>query len=623
MPGCAQTSLRWCVVAWTVIAGQSLLSGCGTQPIARTEGHLRTDATTAPAAKPSAPPPIVAAVPLPPPPQPRTPDIRYSVVVVNEQVQNVLFAIARDTKVNIDVHPAIEGRVSINAIDQTLTQILTRIARQVDMRWEVSTAGGSETLVVVPDSPYLKNYTVDYVNLARDTTGTVAVTTQIVGTQASVGGASVLQGNNSTLALKNEAKNRFWETLVQNVKDLLRETDKILPEGSQEIVTQSRGQQQASTTRGEQRRAASTRATTARGVTTQVGPGETASESESQTVESRLTFREAASVIANAETGTISVRATARQHEKVAEFLAQVSSSAKRQVLIEATVVEVVLNDQYQSGVDWSALARNGLGYTIRQNFLGGNLSEPPVFTAQYDNSARDGRAIQTTVKLLNSFGETRILSSPKLMALNNQTAVLKVVDNVVYFTVKVNTTALSQNQTQVTYETLQNSVPIGLVMTLTPQIGETDVVTLSVRPSISRVTGFVDDPNPELARAQVKSRIPQIQTREMESVMRVASGQTAILGGLMQDSLETSRDGLPVLSRVPLVGDAVSYRNDRGRKTELVIFMRPLVVKDANVATDLADYKRFLPDNEFFRDPSPVLDVTSRGSAPEPAKKP
>jgi general secretion pathway protein D len=98
--------------------------------------------------------------------------------------------------------------------------------------------------------------------------------------------------------------------------------------------------------------------------------------------------------------------------------------------------------------------------------------------------------------------------------------------------------------------------------------------------------------------------------------MLRVASGQTAVLGGLMQDSFEGSRDGLPIASRIPIFGDLFSYRNDRAKKTELVIFLRPLVIKSASVDADLSDYRRYLPDREFFRDqqtPVPELQESLR----------
>ena len=240
---------------------------------------------------------------------------------------------------------------------------------------------------------------------------------------------------------------------------------------------------------------------------------------------------------------------------------------------------------------------------------IGTNLATAPFFAIEYSNpNGPGGRNISSTVKLLDSFGNTRVLSSPKIMAVNNQTAVLKVVDNRVYFTVQAQVTPGNNNQAPiVAYTTTQNVVPVGFVMNVTPQIAENDVVVLNVRPSVSRILGFVKDPNPDLARVNVTNNVPEIQSREFESVLRVPSGQIAILGGLMQDSFEGKRDGVPLLSRIPFLGDAVSYRNDTSRKSELVIFLRPIVVRDASLDGDLAAYRRYLPGNEFFRDTRPA----------------
>ena len=338
-----------------------------------------------------------------------------------------------------------------------------------------------------------------------------------------------------------------------------------------------------------------------------VAPADTTASGE--LAERRLTFREAASVIVNAESGIVTVRATSRQQEKVAEFLAQVMGSARRQVLIEATIVEVLLNDNYQTGVDWSALGLNGLGYSVTQSMIGANLGTAPFFAIEYSNpNGPGGRNISSTVKLLDSFGNTRVLSSPKIMAVNNQTAVLKVVDNRVYFTVQAQVTPGNNNQAPiVAYTTTQNVVPVGFVMNVTPQIADNDVVVLNVRPSVSRILGFVRDPNPDLARVNVTNNVPEIQSREFESVLRVPSGQIAILGGLMQDSFEGKRDGVPLASRIPFFGDWVSYRNDTSRKSELVIFLRPIVVRDASIEGDLAAYRRYLPGTQFFDDTRPI----------------
>lgn len=584
-------SATWLGLAFAV-------AGCGARPVAMPEGHIGSEArTTASIPQP------VQAVPLPPPPEARVAEIRYSVVVANQPVRDVLLAMARETRLNFDIHPGVEGTVNLNAIDQTLKQILTRIARQVDVRWEAD----GQTITVMPDSPYLHSYRIDYVNMSRDVTGTIGVQSQVVTPPSATAGAASTSGQNSSLLrVDNTSRNRFWETLEKNIKDMLRETDKVLPEGSSETFVQARGQGQTTATQSRTapaRRGASPATQTA--TTTTATPGAEQTAQSQEFVEQRLTFREAASVIVNPESGIVSVRATSRQHERVAEFIAQVMGSARRQVLIEATVVEVILNDNYQAGVDWSALGLNGLGYSFRQNLIGNNLAEAPFFSVQYSNpNAAAGGSISSTVKMLDSFGNTRVLSSPKIMAVNNQTAVLKVVDNRVYFSVQAQVTPGQQGQAPVVaFTTTQNVVPVGFVMNVTPQIADNDMVVLNVRPTVSRILGFVNDPNPDLARVNVVNRVPEIQSREFESVLRVPSGQTAILGGLMQDSFEGQRDGMPILSRIPVLGDAVSFRNDTSRKTELVIFLRPMVIRDASLDGDLAEYRRYMPDREFFRD--------------------
>ncbi len=602
--------MRLTLVAPSLAALALALAGCGTRPIAQPQAHIQPEA---PAQEALIPKPVQA-VPLPPAPLARAHEVRYSVVVVNQPVRDVLLAMARETKVNFDISPGIEGAVTINAVDQTLKQILTRMARQVDMRWEQD----GQTITVMPDTPYLHNYRVDYVNMTRDVSETVGIATQVI--SGTVGGASPSAGggNNSTLTVNNVSKNRFWETLEKNIKDLLRETDKLLPAGSSETFVQNRGQSALATNQTRTLSQARSRTAPSGAGTTTENPGQTASTQAGEFTEQKLTFREAASVIVNPETGIVSVRGTSRQQEKVREFLDSVGLAAKRQVLIEATIVEVALNDNYQSGVDWSSLALNGLGYSFHSNFgvasNGGTLGAAPFFSATFSNpNAAAGGSISAAVKLLDTYGKTRVLSSPKLMVLNNQTAVLKVVDNRVYFSIKADTVT-SQSATITTFTTTQNVVPVGIIMNVTPQISQGDMVTLNVRPTVTKIIDFVNDPNPSLAAANVVSKIPETQTREMESVLKVASGQTAVLGGLMLDSFVGSTDGLPIASRIPLLGDLVSYRNDTAQKSELVIFIRPVVLRNASVDGDLSAYRRYLPDSEFFRDTRAPLPKFEQG---------
>src|SRR5690349_12100440 len=148
------------------IAAALAMAGCGPRPLAQSDSHIAAvdPLPTARTSSDSRIPAPVRTVPLPPPPEAREAEIKYSVVVANQPVREVLLAMARETRINFDIHPGIEGTVNLNAIDQTLKQILTRIAKQVDMRWEQE----GQTITVMPDTPYLRTYRVDYVNLARD-----------------------------------------------------------------------------------------------------------------------------------------------------------------------------------------------------------------------------------------------------------------------------------------------------------------------------------------------------------------------------------------------------------------------------------------------------------------------
>ena len=303
-------------------------------------------------------------------------------------------------------------------------------------------------------------------------------------------------------------------------------------------------------------------------------------------------------VIVSPESGLVTVRATSKQHEEIFTFIESVRTRALYQVLIEATVVEVSLNDRFQSGVDWSIVDRDGGQISFSQQLTGLNLSSSPTNVLTIDKSAGPD-AINATIRLLSQFGETRVLSSPKLMALNNQTAMLRVVDSKIYFTIEVEAgTAASPAGPAIppTFTSEVHTVPVGFTMAVTPQISENDQVTLNIRPTISRIIRFVNDPNPALADAQVVNAIPEIQIREIESILKVDSGQIAVLGGLMQDTIESDTVGLPVLSRLPIIGDLFSYRDDNTVKTELIIFIRPTVIRQPSINGDLQNYREYLP---------------------------
>lgn len=518
----------------------------------------------------------------------------YSVVVNNVKVHDLLFALARDAKLNVDINPGISGVVSMNAIDQTLPQLLTRISKQVDMRFELD----GPNLVVMPDTPYLKSYKIDYVNMARDVIGTVSTNTQISTSALATGSGGVAgTGNTSRIQIENKSRNHFWESLEKNLKELLYETDKIFPEGSTETVTEQNTSQSTTGTGASSPTSNTTRVGQAN-QTLAGSPNPALLRNSGETLVKRMTFREAASVIANPESGIINVRATSRQHEKVQEFIDRVMSSARRQVLIEATIVEVTLSDGYQQGIEWSRIT-SGSEYSITRPTLTTNAPNAvSPFVLKY--SKINPLNLLATVELLRSFGNVKVLSSPKLTVLNNQTATLKVSEDFVYFNVKSDTTTTVNVGTTVGVTTTPQSVAVGFFMSLTAQISDGDTVTLNVRPSISSISELKRDPNPIIPK-DIPNFVPQIRTREIESLMRIESGDIAVLGGLMEDRMDNKAGRLPGLGDIPFLGEVFNTRANSSAKSELVILLRPTVIRDASVGGDFSVFTDTLPGKDFF----------------------
>ncbi|MBI2294693.1 MAG: pilus (MSHA type) biogenesis protein MshL [Betaproteobacteria bacterium] len=584
-----------------------LLAGCTQyRPyIPQSEGHIPAPPVRTEPEKAIPPPARVSA--FVPPPKPAVKPQTYSVVVNEVPVKELLLALARDTKQNIDVHPGLTGLVSINAINETLPAILERVAKQVNLRYRVE----GNTIVVSPDVPYVKTYRIGYVNMIRDTTSTIGVTGEITAGGAPGAAAAGAGTSGSSTVVRTTSRNDFWEQLRDNIRSILNSTrlQSLTAEAKAERLELVKQEQEL---RVKQMEAAS-----------RAGPGAPtlATSVISATGGPQQTSLLPDDVVVNAISGTVTVNATEKQHQLVQQHIDSIVNAMQRQVLIEATIVEVQLSNNYQAGIDWARVSQSG-GIAFTQALLGTNLATAPFFALFYNQTNQRPGHIQLTIKLLEEFGNTRVLSSPKLMALNNQTALLKVVDNIVYFEVQAQTTQ-AQTTSLTTVNTTAKTVAVGVVMSVTPQINDDGRVSLTVRPTISRVIRFVNDPNPTLATVGVTNPVPEVQTREMESVLQVGSGQTVILGGLMQDEVRRSRDQVPFVGNVSNVGELFAFRDEQVSKTELVIFLRPTVVTNPSLESDeLKFFQRFLPRPE----PAPDLSTVPpsfRPPAQQPAQQP
>jgi general secretion pathway protein D len=561
----------WLLIA---IAG---LAGCAHQtPFNPSQGHIGSEQDNQQKVAPAGEiPKPVKKLTYVPPPKPKAKEQTYSVVVSDVPIQEVLFALARESKLNVDIHPAIQGKVTLNAVDQTLPAILDRLSKQLDLRYKVE----GNVISIAPDLPTLRTYKVNYVNIDRESTSSINVAPPI--------SASSAAGGSST-KITSQSKINFWELLGTNIREILK-TTKTQTQNEAEKIARSEAIRDAQEDRLKQVEAVS-----------KAGAGaeklfETAFKDQNKnTQDTKL------DVIVNSLAGTVTVMGTERQHSFIQQYLDTVTASVQRQVLIEATIIEVTLNDRFQQGIDWQRLSGDGAnGLNITQTLGGAAAAAGNQLTIGFAKSTWLGN-LAANIRLLDTFGKTKVLSSPKLMTLNNQTSLLKVTNDIVYFLIDVQSTT-NQTSTEKTFTSKINTVPEGIVMSVTPQVNENGNVILTVRPSITRKIADAQDPNPALPLNGVKNFIPVMQTQEIESVLNVLSGQTVVLGGLMQDNLSNTKDSVPGVSKLPLVGKLFEGKDDTVKKTELVIFLRPTVIPSASLESDeLKSFKQYLPENQF-----------------------
>lgn len=444
----------------------------------------------------------------------------YTVIADRVPVKEILTSIARDASTQVSFVGDVAGYVSLSITNQPLEFILQQISLQAQVRVEMQ--GGR--ILLIEDKPYIRTYEIDYLNVQRIADSRVDLATQIgsIRTTLDEAGGAQAGNNGSQLTVENKTVNALWESVVHSISGILGE---------------------------------------------QVAADNSGSEN----------------VFVSQESGIVSVRARKAEHSAIQMLLEKITESAQRQVLIEATVVEVALNDRYESGVDWRVLAGDG-DETFQFSQILAGLPEaattPVTALFTYNNTDSILGNLSATLKLLQQFGEVQVLSRPTIIALNNQPAVLKVVDNRVYFTFEVERLERDNGDERTVVESTVHSVPIGLVMNVTPFITRDQEVILNVRPTISRILNFAEDPSPALAgQTEVRNLIPEIQIREMESLLRVQSGNVAIIGGLMQNKVDNRTASVPGLQQLPVLGRLFTHEIRDIEKTELLVFLKPTVI--------------------------------------------
>ena len=278
-------------------------------------------------------------------------------------------------------------------------------------------------------------------------------------------------------------------------------------------------------------------------------------------------------VVVNPQASLLVVRASSADQQNVEAFLRQAEQNLQRQVILEAKILEVRLSDQFQAGINWTQLGSK-LDLDLSGEALSGASGIGGVFSALY--SSGDFTAL---LQLLETQGQVRVLSSPRISTLNNQKAVIKVGTDE-YFVTDVsstNTTTLA-GVSEPTQDVTLTPFFSGISLDVTPQINRQEEVTLHVRPTVSRV----EDQNKVITLGEDKElNLPLAlsTTRQSDSIVRARSGQVVVIGGLLEDINDNTDANVPWLSRLPFLGWFFQQQRKDLLRSELVILLRPQVI--------------------------------------------
>ncbi|ABC20914.1 type II and III secretion system protein [Rhodospirillum rubrum F11] len=458
-------------------------------------------------------------------------------------VADLLVALCREVGVDLEMSPEVGGLVVLSLRDRPFPEVVGRLGAMAGL--DITLVDG--VVRVDLDRPLPAIYHLDALNMARSSEGSVSTSTDVFTSVAAKGNSRDSRGNASASLVSSASKADLWGEVAGGLGQILgrAEGDPLAEEARDGVA--------------------------------------------------RGGFH------INRQAGLITVVGRRAQQREVADYLAGVRQSMATQVLIEAKIVEVTLKDQYRGGIDWKVLTDGGeflLDIPGAAGVVAPPLTDAAATLSLGTRATLGPVELSALVQFIKTFGAVRTLSSPRLTVMNNQTAVLKVAENEVYFVVDVDTVT-SDGVTQTTYSSEINTVPIGLVMTVQPSVEPGGGrVTLGLRPTISRIADRVADPAVSLQNLSVQSLIPVVEVRELDSVVTIDNGAVVVMGGLMQERMGRDEEGVPGLGDVPLIGRAFRHDSADTDVVELVVLLRATVIGGAHShPADRQLYRIYTPD--------------------------
>lgn len=520
-------------------------------------------------------------------------------VAVNQSVplRDILYELAQQAEFDLELDPNIRGSIIFTARNKPFDQVIDRIADISGLRYKFE----DDFLRVEVDSPYIKTYKIDYLNFVRSNQGSVNTNITVVS-----GEDESSANTGSSYTATSDSASDFWGELELNLEQLLGGRSGGLKTNRDPRITAVEQNPDVAAVSPQQN-----------GGNISVQPPQAVLRVDSLPIDEEDEDAEenaaASTYSLNRQAGLINVVASERVHKQVEEYLNRLRRAVTSQVLVEAKIFEVSLFDEFITGVDWQAVTNSGEGIIRFINATDpviGGITPPggEIATSTSFGFGVLGNDAAGFVEALSGFGTVRALASPRLTVLNNQSAVLNVVTNRVFFELDLEQTDGTDNNPPTTeIDADIQSVPEGVLINVQPSINLDDrTISMFVRPTITSIVGTVEDPSVAFfaGGTGIVSEIPEVNVQEIDTVIRVNSGQAVVMGGLLQDRTEATREAIPVLGELPVLGTLFRNQRDLSTKTELVIFLKATLLDspgDSVHTTDRDLYKAFSADRRPF----------------------
>lgn len=467
-------------------------------------------------------------------------DERFDVSVNNVPARVFFLNLVADSGVNVVTHPEVEGQISLELKNVTVPEVL-EITRDV-YGYEYSLMNGIYTIYARKLRTEI--YPIDYPDIQRvgvtDTSvliGKITSNNSSSSSNSSSNNSSVAEESANLLSMLGGESSTSGESLSPGARvQTLNKTD-FWP-GLHQVLMAI------------------------------VGEGD-----------GRM-------VMTNPQSGLVVVKGFPKELKSIREFLNKSELSVKRQVVLETKILEVILNDEYESGINWSAISGE---LALSQSITGSDSLSNVIFDNENVSeilftSAFNVADITNLISLLNRQGNVQVLSSPRISTVNNQKAVIRVGSDEFFVTGISNSTTSSASAVTSTPDIQLSSFFSGISLDVTPQISENGDVLIHVHPLVSSVV----DQQKDITVGDDNFSLPLAlrDVRESDSIVRAKNGQVVVLGGLMQESSSDVDTRRSFLGDIPILNIFFKHKQKIKTKTELVILMRPIVV-DSNTWTD------------------------------------